>query len=101
MTIIRGTTPTIEYRFKEIDPADIAAAYLIIMQRDSVVIEKNINDAAVTEDLLYFDLSQADTLKLQKCRGVMILDWKTNNGKRGRANIREFDVEDSGKNEEI
>ena len=46
--ITRGTTPTIEFTFKNISPKDMKVAYLTIDQNGRTKIEKNIDDAIVT-----------------------------------------------------
>lgn len=101
MTIIRGTTPTIQFTFSQISTADLAVAYMVIKQGGAVVLEKSLADATVTEAGLFFALSQEDTLALAKKDGQIVLDWKTTNGMRGRAKIYEFTTGDPGKNEVI
>ena len=63
-TITRGTTPTIRYTFKVVDPADIAVAYLTIKQGGETLIEKTLADATADEHTLDFTLTQAETLEL-------------------------------------
>lgn len=99
--IVRGTTPTIEFTFTQIDPSDITVAYLALKQNSQTVVEKSITDATVTSESVMFTLAQEDTLKLTRDSGVITLDWKTANGVRGRSNALEFKVEDPAKNEVI
>lgn len=101
MIIIRGTTPTIQYTFTDIDPADITVAYMVIAQNGTAVVEKALSDATRDEDGLLFVLSQEDTLALSKGNGTIALDWKTANGVRGRARVCEFSTGEPAKNEVI
>lgn len=80
--IIRGTTPTIKYTFKAIDPATITAAYLTIKKGGEVVIEKDLAAASVGEDSLSWTLTQAETLSVTGAAAVM-LNWLLNDGTRG------------------
>lgn len=115
MEIIRGTTPLIQFTFSTVEIANITDAYLVISQRNSTIIEKDLSDATVTTETvmvdnvpttvdksLDFKLAQADTLKLQKnITGECVLDWKTSDGTRGRSVKMTFSVDDSGKDEVI
>lgn len=107
MEIIRGTTPTILYTFNDIDPGDISYAYLLLKQKNAQI-EKYLADASVTADTetskgnISFTLTQAETLTLfEGQRAVCSLDWKLENGTRGRSNVVTFSVSSSGKNEEV
>lgn len=82
--IIRGTTPTIRYTFKNIDTADIRAAYLVIQQNGNPVITKGIANASIEEGSVTWKLGQQDTLCLK--HGVtarICCDWLLNDGTRG------------------
>ena len=98
MEIIRGTTPTIIFQFKDISPTDISQCYLLIKQKGQTVIEKSISDATVTSESLSFTLAQEDTFALatQSPTQVM-LDWKTIDGVRGRSVMYECNVKVEGK----
>lgn len=61
--IVRGTTPTIRFQFKTVDPREMEAAYLTISQ-DGVLIEKGLGEAEAYGDCLEWRLSQAETLSL-------------------------------------
>lgn len=100
MEIIRGTTPTIIYTFKEIKPSDISECYLLIKQNGNTVIERTLSDGEVSDTELRFTLSQADTLSLAMDKAQIILDWKTQQGIRGRSAIVSFSVKQEGKNNE-
>mgnify|MGYP007101847173 CR=1 FL=1 len=69
MIITRGTTPTITYKFKVVDPSDILVAELTILQNGNVVIEKTLEDAKLisTEErrALEWTLTQQETLALK------------------------------------
>ena len=55
--IIIGTTPTITYKFKVVDVADITVAILTIKERGVNIIELNLSDATVGEDSLSWTLT--------------------------------------------
>ena len=102
MEIIRGTTPTIIFTFNLIDVTDITVAYLIFTQNNTEVLEKSISDAVVEDEKLCFTLSQEDTLSLSaSSKASFSLDWKLANGTRGRSNIYETNIGNSGKDEVI
>ena len=48
--IIIGTTPTITYKFKVVNVADITVAILTIKERGVNIIELNLSDATVGEE---------------------------------------------------
>ena len=84
--ITRGTTPTITYSFRVVDPADFAAAQFIMKQGSAVLIEKNLSDAVLdsTNNTLSFTLTQADTLQLEPRTIIyMKLRFRQNDGKAG------------------
>lgn len=80
--IIVGTTPTITYTFKIVQVSDIAAAFLTIKERGTIVIEKTLSDAIVGENSLSWTLTQQETLSM-KSPCTMMLNWKTADGTRG------------------
>ena len=81
--IIIGTTPTITYRFKVVDVADITVAILTIKERGVNIIELNLSDATVGEDSLSWTLTQEETLLIGTRTATMMLNWKTEDGTRG------------------
>ena len=81
--IIIGTTPTITYKFKVVDVADIVLAILTIKERGTVIIEKDIEDAIIGEDTLSWTLTQQETLFIGVKTCTMMLNWKTEDGTRG------------------
>lgn len=83
MPIIRGTTPVIKYAFKALDTADIAAAYMVLVQDNKAIIVKDLAAATVEDGALYWKLQQADTLALHNGAVRIMLDWRLNDGTRG------------------
>lgn len=70
--IIRGTTPTIRYRLKVIDPQNITEAFLTFKQGCGanpenwpVVLEKNKDSMVSGENYIEWTLTQADTLTFE------------------------------------
>lgn len=70
--IVRGTTPTIRFTFSEIDVASIRAAYLTIEQGGSTVIEKGLDEAAIGDGYLEWELTQEETIPLSEKSNVRI-----------------------------
>lgn len=99
MTIISATTPTISFKFKTVNPADIAAAYLVVKLCDTPVIERDISSAVIGEDTISWVLTQEETLLLTPKNAIctVVCDWKTSNGTRGRSKVGEYTIEESGK----
>lgn len=81
--IIIGTTPTITYKFKVVDVADITVAILTIKERGTILIELTKSDATVGEDSLSWTLTQEETLQIGVKTCTMMLNWKTEDGTRG------------------
>lgn len=94
MYIIRGTTPTLLYKFDQVDVSDITTAYLTI--KAGTVIEKSLSDAIVGEDYISWTLSQAETLAFPNQVSAMI-NWKLNDGTRGASNKSSFLIENNYK----
>jgi len=81
MSIIRGTTPTIRYTFKVVDPNDIAIAYFTIKQNGKVVIEKDISEMTLGEGYVEWSLSQEETLGFNiKSSLDLQMRYRTTNG---------------------
>lgn len=98
MDIIRGTTPTLIFKFREIEPTDISQCFLMIKQNGKTVVEKTISDATVTTESLSFTLSQEDTFALATQNPTkVVLDWKTTGGVRGRSAMYECTIRPEGK----
>ena len=108
MEIIRGTTPTLQYTFKDIEVTDISEAYLVLKQPGDISIEKTLSDGVIVpaeenaQGYLSFTLTQEDTLSLSKDReAVAVLDWKLQDGTRGRSVKAYFKIGEPGKDEVI
>ena len=80
--IIVGTTPTIQYTFKEVEIPNITEAYLTIMSGGEVVMEKDLTTATIGEDYLAWTLTQEETLNLTST-AYMMLNWLLADGTRG------------------
>lgn len=83
--IVIGTTPTIKYTFKTVDPADFAEAILTIKDsRKTEKLRKTLDTATVGTDYVEWTLTQAETLSLGTGSALsMMLNWMTNSGVRG------------------
>jgi len=89
--ITRGTTPTIQYRFKTVDVTDLVVADMRIKQK-CVVIDKALSDATVVHDesnnYLSWTLTQAETLSLNAFDNLEIqCRWKLDSGVTGASAI--------------
>ena len=80
--IIRGTTPTIQFSFKVVDPSTISKAILTIKKGGEIAIEKALESASVGETSLSWTLTQAETLSVAGAAEIM-LNWVTQDGTRG------------------
>lgn len=99
--IIRGTTPTITYTFKNIDVNDIMIAYLTIKQGTEILVEKTLDEAIVSESTLSWDLTQEDTLRLNVGSAEPMLNWKLDSGLRGASRKASLGIINNHKNEVI
>lgn len=101
MELIRLTTPTIQFTFKDIDTAQIEKAYLVIKNRQAII-EKAMDEATVTQGMLEWKLTQQESQRLKVGEKVKIYcDWLLKDGTRGRSKTAEYMVADTGKNEVI
>lgn len=82
-TIVVGTTPTIQFKFKTISPSDLAQARLTVKRNNMVIITKTLADATVGEDAIAWTLSQSETLLIGVGQRDIMLNWLTANGTRG------------------
>lgn len=98
-TIIRGTTPTVQFSFSAVKTSEIDVAYMIIKCDGRVIIEKDLSEASeITHNHLQWKLTQEESIKLKVGATVSIYcDWKTNDGTRGRSKVGTYVVEESGK----
>lgn len=102
--LYRGTTPTILYKFRKIDPTDIVEGFLTIRQGPDFrikVIEKSLSEAVVGDMKTSWDLSQSETLKLREGPAKLYFNYLLTNNKRGHGKELVLDVVTSGKDEEI
>lgn len=100
--IIRGTTPTIKFCFKDVDVTDISVAYLTIKQLKRTKIEKDISSAIKIDKHLLWRLTQEETLSLApRTSATIVCDWKLNTSLRGRSHELAVDVRDPGKDDVI
>lgn len=83
--IIKGTTPTIIYKFSQVDVADITAAYITIKTGNNSVLEKDLTVAIISEDSLAWRFTQEETLTFGTEISVMI-NWLLTDGTRGASN---------------
>lgn len=97
-SIIRGTTPTIEYTFTQVSVGDIVTAYLTIKQKGNIVIEKNLSQAIVGENTLSYRFSQEETLSLQVGTAYVMHNFVTADGTRGASNEMGIDILQNHKN---
>lgn len=81
-SIIRGTTPTIIYKFHTVSPSDISTAYLTASDGREILLEKTLSEAVVGEDSLSWTLTQQETLELPAYIKMMC-NWKKADGTRG------------------
>lgn len=100
-SIIRGTTPTIEYKFDCVSVNDIVTAYLTIKQRGEVVIQKDLSQAIIGENSLSYRLSQEETLSLALGKIDMMHNFVLNDGTRGASEEIEVAIIRNHKNEVI
>ena len=61
--MIRGTTPKLKFTLP-FDSADLSVCYITLAQKDSVVVEKTLEDCERNGRELSVRLTQAETLKL-------------------------------------
>lgn len=83
--IIAGTTPTIEYKFRTVDPEDFTAAYLTVKDAAGTeVLRKALGDATVDTESIGWKLSQTETLAFTVGeKHSMMINWVTTDGTRG------------------
>lgn len=97
--IIKGTTPTIEYKFRYVDVANITEAY-ITLKCAGLTIEKSLEGATVGENTLSWTLTQEETLALDG-KATLMLNWKTEDGTRGASSRTCFKIDENDINEVI
>jgi len=103
-SIIRGTTPTIIFKFDQINASNITKAYLFVKQDVETKIERDLSTATlnVEDNQLEWTITQEESLRLTVGAATYICcDWLLNDEIRGRSKVGKFEVEPSGKNEVI
>ena len=102
--IIRGTTPTITFKFDTVDPANITEAFITIKSVNDLstaIVQNSLATANVTADSISWELSQTDTFKLTAGDTVNVYcDWKEGTT-RGRSRVATCRVFETGKDEVI
>lgn len=102
MTIIRGTTPTIKYKFTTIHGTDITVAVFTASQNGTVLVEKDLSDAVADSTSISWLLSQVDTLKLDAdVPAKLMLNWKIADGTRGASKVTIASVQENDVSEVI
>lgn len=102
--LVRGTTPTILFKFKTVEVGNIAEAYLSIKQSYVPKIESNISNAEIdpNENSMSWILTQEQTLSLTTGRDAVIFcDWLLEDGTRGATIPKTLRVVPPGKEEVI
>lgn len=88
----RGTTPVISFKFNNVNVDDIVVAFFTLRQ-GKTTIEKDLTQAAKAENMLTWELTQADTLSLDVERGVSVqCRYRLSNGKVGKSEIMNTSV---------
>lgn len=70
--IVRGTTPTISFKYTVIQPSTIAVAYLTMFQNGERLLEKDLTTAEVGVDTISWTLSQEETLAMTAGQALTI-----------------------------
>lgn len=99
--IIRGTTPTLRFTFKYIDPEQITSAALTIKQNRALIIEKDLSEAIVSasDHSIAYKLAQEETLSFVVGKITIMHNWLLDDGTRGASAETTITVEDNHKNE--
>lgn len=99
--IVKGTTPTIVYTFRAVDPSEFVKAYVTIRQNGSVILEKTLRDAEIGDGKISWTLTQEETLDFARGKITARLNWKTADGTRGVSTRSVILIEDNEKKEVI
>ena len=102
--LYRGTTPTIMYRFKKVDPANFTEGFLTIRQgpdKRHVALEKTISESIIDGMTISWNLSQQESLKLREGPATIYFNYLLISGMRGVGKSLDIDVVTSGKDEVI
>lgn len=98
--IIRGTTPTIMYKFHTVDPNEISVAYLTACDENTVIVERDLTTATVGSGYISWTLTQEESLRLPPVTKWMC-NWKKSDGTRGASTEMHTKVVRNQKNEVI
>lgn len=101
-SIIRGTTPTLQYTFNDVTVANITSAYLTIKVDNTSEhdIEKDLSSATVAQKSISWTLTQAETLSFGESISVMV-NWKLTDGTRGASEKTKIMIDDNYKEDVI
>lgn len=80
--IIKGTTPTINYSFSNINPSTFTVALLTVKRNNAVLVERDLTTATIDGMTIVWTLTQAETLSVDGKAEIMC-NWKTADGVRG------------------
>ena len=98
VSIVRGTTPTIQFVFKKFDVADITAAILTVQECGTTVIERDLTSATVGEDHISWTLTQTETLQLTG-KVEAECNWLLADGTRGKSQRGTYTIDRNSKEE--
>lgn len=102
-SIIKGTTPTFRFTFKDVDPSNVTVAYLTIKQNKELLVQRDLTTAIVnpTEHTIAYKLTQPETLLFNKGKIMVMHNWLLMDGTRGASPEAEIQVLDNHKDEVI
>ena len=102
MTIIAGTTPTIEWTFDTVTVANITTAIFTIKQNGQAAIERDLTTATIGEKKISWTLTQAESLALSLNKTTKVyLDYVLSDGTRGAGITQNASIIEAGKQEVI
>ena len=64
--IARYTTPSISFKPRAVDVADVDEIFLVLKQNDKEIIRKSMTDATIVEDTFVWTFSQEETAALDR-----------------------------------
>ena len=103
VSIIKGTTPTFRFRYKNVDLSNVTVAYLTVKQNKELVLQRDLSTAIVdaTEHTVSYKLTQPETLLFNKGKIMVMHNWLLTDGTRGAMPEAEIQVLDNHKDEVI
>jgi len=99
--IVRGTTPTIQYTFSRINPANITTAYLTVTQDGVTIVERGIDTMSLGNEDIAWTFTQEETLSMKATEIRVMLNWLLQDGTRGASKKAKILVQDNDKAEVI